>query len=46
MCYIYFTFGTDEGFSLTDLLQAFERLELEALGRVKHGDMPQDGRTR
>jgi hypothetical protein len=37
---------TDQGFSLTDLLQEFERLELNTLGRVKHGDVPQDGRTR
>ena len=37
---------TDQGFSLTDLLQEFERLELKALGRVKYGDVPQDGRPR
>lgn len=37
---------TDQGFSLTDLLQEFERLELKALGRVEHGDVPQGGRTR
>jgi hypothetical protein len=37
---------TDQGFSLTHLLQEFERLELKVLGRVKHGDLPQDGRTR
>jgi hypothetical protein len=37
---------TDRSFSLTDLLQEFERLELKALGWVKHGDVPQDGRTR
>jgi hypothetical protein len=37
---------TDQGFSLTDPLQEFERLELKALGRVKDGDVPQDGRTR
>jgi hypothetical protein len=30
----------DAGFSLEDLLQALGRLELQALGRVKHGDMP------
>jgi hypothetical protein len=35
---------TDEGFSLEDLLQELGRLELQALGRVKHGDVPQDGR--
>ena len=33
---------TDEGFSLKDLLQALGRLELDALGRVKHGDVPQE----
>jgi hypothetical protein len=31
---------TDEGFSLEDLLQELGRLELKALGVVKHGDMP------
>jgi hypothetical protein len=31
---------TDEGFSLDDLMQALGRLELQALGRVKHGDVP------
>jgi hypothetical protein len=30
----------DEGFSLGDLLQELARLELKALGRVKHGDGP------
>jgi hypothetical protein len=33
---------TDEGFSLEDLLQALGRLELDALGRVTHGDVPQE----
>jgi hypothetical protein len=37
---------TDQSFSLTDLLQEFERLELKALGQVKRGDVPQGGRTR
>jgi hypothetical protein len=37
---------TDQSSSLTDLLQEFKRLELKALGQVKHGDVPQDGRTR
>jgi hypothetical protein len=37
---------TDLGSSLTDLLQEFERLELKALGRLKHADVAQDGRTR
>ena len=31
---------TDEGFTLDDLLQALGRWELQALGRVKHGDVP------
>jgi hypothetical protein len=31
---------SDEGFSLEDLMQALGRLELNALGRVKHGDVP------
>ena len=31
---------TDEGFSLEDLMQALGRLELRALGYVKHGDVP------
>jgi hypothetical protein len=31
---------TDEGFSLEDLLQELGRLELKALGVVKHGDVP------
>jgi|SRR5215510_7203075 len=30
---------TDEGFSLEDLMQALVRLELQALGRVKPGDV-------
>jgi hypothetical protein len=29
---------TDEGFSLEDLLQELGCLEMQALGRVKHGD--------
>jgi hypothetical protein len=37
---------TDEGFSLDDLMQALGRLELNALGRVKHGDVPQGEPTR
>jgi hypothetical protein len=35
---------TDEGFSLEDLLQALGRLELQALGYVKHGDVPPPSR--
>jgi hypothetical protein len=31
---------TDEGFALEDLMQALGRWELQALGRVKHGDVP------
>jgi len=31
---------TDEGFSLEDLLPELGSLELKALGRVKHGDVP------
>jgi hypothetical protein len=31
---------TDEGFSLEDLMVELGRLELQALGRVKHGDVP------
>jgi hypothetical protein len=31
---------TDEGFSLEDLMQELGRLELNALGRVNHGDVP------
>jgi hypothetical protein len=31
---------TDEGFSLEDLMVELGRLELRALGRVKHGDVP------
>jgi hypothetical protein len=34
---------TDEGFALEDLLQALGRLEREALGYVKHGDVPREG---
>jgi hypothetical protein len=31
---------TDEGFSLEDLMDELGRLELAALGCVKHGDVP------
>lgn len=31
---------TKEGFSLEDLMQELGRLELQALGYVKHGDIP------
>jgi hypothetical protein len=36
---------TDEGFTLEDLLQALGRWELQALGDVKHGDVPTEGPT-
>jgi hypothetical protein len=32
---------TDEGFALENLLQELGSLELNALGYVKHGDVPQ-----
>jgi hypothetical protein len=31
---------TDEGFALEDLMVELGRLELQARGRVKHGDVP------
>jgi hypothetical protein len=31
---------SDEGFSLDDLMAELGRLELQALGYVKHGDVP------
>jgi hypothetical protein len=34
---------TEEGFSLEDLMQELGQLELKAFGRVKHGDVPQEG---
>jgi hypothetical protein len=33
---------TAEGFTLAKLLQEFGRLELKALGPVKHGDLPEE----
>jgi hypothetical protein len=36
-----FEIETDEGFTLEDLMQELGRLELNALGYVKHGDVPQ-----
>jgi hypothetical protein len=33
---------TDAGFALEDLLQELGRLELQALGYVKHGDVPRE----
>jgi hypothetical protein len=35
---------TDEGFSLDDLMAELGRLELQALGYVKHGDVPREPR--
>ena len=46
MLLMLYRIETDQGFSLTDLLQEFMRLEPKALRQVKHGDVPQDGRTR
>jgi hypothetical protein len=37
---------SDEDFGLEDLMQALGRLELNALGRVTHGDVPQGEYTR
>ena len=33
---------TDEGFTLEDLMAELGRLELDALGYVKHGDVPRE----
>jgi hypothetical protein len=33
---------TDEGFTLEDLMAELGRLELDALGCVKHGDVPRE----
>ena len=35
---------TEAGFSLEDLMAELGRLELDALGYVKHGDVPRDER--
>jgi hypothetical protein len=40
---VLFEIETDEGFRLDDLMQELGRLELRALGYVKHGDVPQEG---
>jgi hypothetical protein len=37
-----YTIETDAGFALEDLLQELGRLELQALGYVKHGDVPRE----
>ena len=33
---------TEEGFTLEDLMGALGRLELKALGYIKHGDVPKE----
>ena len=35
----------DEGFSLLNLFQESGHLELKTFGRVKHGDVPQEGQA-
>jgi hypothetical protein len=35
---------SDEGFSLDDLMAELGRWELSALGYIKHGDVPREGR--
>jgi hypothetical protein len=42
---VLYEIETDEGSSLEDLMQELDRLELNALGYVKHGDVPQEGHT-
>jgi hypothetical protein len=37
---------TDEGFDLDGLMQELRLLELKALGRVKHADMPSTAEDR
>jgi hypothetical protein len=37
---VLYEIETDEGFGLEDLMAELGRLELNALGRVKHGDVP------
>jgi hypothetical protein len=39
-----YAIDTDERFSLEDLMAELGRLELEAFGYVKHGDVPREGR--
>jgi hypothetical protein len=34
----------DEGFSLGEVLHALGRLQLQALGYMKHEDVPQEGK--
>jgi hypothetical protein len=36
---------TDKGLTLEDLLQELGRIELKALGHLKHGDMPLERRA-
>jgi hypothetical protein len=44
--FVLWEIETEEGFSLEDLMQALGRLELDALGYVKHGDVPPAKETR
>jgi hypothetical protein len=37
---VLYEIETDEGFALEDLMAELGRLELQALGFVKHGDVP------
>jgi hypothetical protein len=37
---VLYEIETDEEFSLDELMQELGRLELQAPGRVKHGDVP------
>jgi hypothetical protein len=37
---VLYEIETDEGLSLKDLMQELGRMELQALGRVKHDDVP------
>jgi hypothetical protein len=37
---VLYEIETDQGFSLEDLMQELGRIELNALGRVKRGDVP------
>jgi hypothetical protein len=43
---VLFEIETDERFSLEDLMAELGRLELAALGYVKHGGVPQPGPRR
>jgi hypothetical protein len=39
---MYYEIETDEGFTLEDLMQEVGWLESQALGYVKHGDVPRE----